>query len=81
MIGVNDVAIRVERLEKLTRRLAREITLWQKGQDPLLYLERRAYLNALQDGLAGLEAARVVLSAATVRLATPNSAGESPSPT
>jgi len=53
----------------LSRGLAKEVALWKGGEDPLLYLERRAYLNAIQDALAGLEAARVVLAKALTRSA------------
>ncbi len=59
---------RVRRLEELARGLAREVTLWKECNDPLLYLERKAYLNAIQDALAGVEAARVVLAQARQRL-------------
>ena len=37
-------------------------------QDPFLYLERRAYLTALGDALAGVESARVTLAKALHRL-------------
>ncbi|HZU34816.1 MAG TPA: hypothetical protein VFA18_02845 [Gemmataceae bacterium] len=59
---------RVRRLEELARGLAREVGLWKECNDPLLYLERKAYLNAIQDALAGVEAARVVLAKARHRL-------------
>ncbi|MFO0877504.1 MAG: hypothetical protein U0840_09030 [Gemmataceae bacterium] len=68
MITLADVSSRVVRLEELTRGLAKEVTLWKGGNDPLLYLERRAYLNAVQDALAGLEEARVVLARAAQRV-------------
>jgi hypothetical protein len=68
MIGAADVVARVRRLEELTRGLSREVALWKEANDPLLYLERRAYLNAIQDALAGLEEARVVLARASQRL-------------
>jgi len=35
-----------------------------------LYLERRAYLNGIQDALAGVEGARVPLALARQRLET-----------
>jgi hypothetical protein len=38
------------------------------GQDPLLYLERRAYLAALDVAVRGLESARVVLAKARQRM-------------
>ncbi|NBO92958.1 MAG: hypothetical protein EBV06_11705 [Planctomycetia bacterium] len=68
MIGIVDIDGRLRRLEELTRGLAKEIVLWREGCDPLLYLERKAYLNALQDALAGLESARVALANASRRL-------------
>jgi hypothetical protein len=67
LFSVADVEARVRRLEELTRGLSKEVALWKDGNDPLLYLERRAYLNAVQDALAGLEAARVVLARAAQR--------------
>jgi hypothetical protein len=63
-----DVVKRMRRLEELTRGLCREVALWKEGNDPLLYLERRAYLNAIQDALAGVESARVVLARASQRI-------------
>ena len=68
MLGLADVAARVRRLEELTRGLAKEVSLWKEGNDPLLYLERKAYLGAIQDALAGVEEARVVLARARQRL-------------
>jgi hypothetical protein len=67
MIGVADVEARLRRLEELTRGLSKEVALWKEGNDPLLYLERRSYLNAIQDALQGVEAARVVLAKALQR--------------
>lgn len=69
MIRAADVSARLRRLDELTRGLSREVALWKEANDPLLYLERRAYLNAIQDALAGLEAARVALARAAQRLA------------
>jgi hypothetical protein len=59
---LDDLTARVRRLDQLGRGLAKEVTLWRKGNDPLLFLERKAYLAAIQDALAGVEAARVVLA-------------------
>jgi hypothetical protein len=61
------VSERVRRLEGLTLGLAREVQLWRKCDDPLLYAERRAYLKAIQDALAGLDEARVILVRAQQR--------------
>jgi hypothetical protein len=65
---VEDLAGRIQRLDALTRGLAREVLLWKEGKDPLLYLERQAYLESIQDALAGLEAARVILARVCQRL-------------
>jgi hypothetical protein len=45
-----------------------EVIVWQPCNDPLLYVERTAYLGAVQDALAGAEAARVVLAKAVQRM-------------
>jgi len=69
MITAETLAARQRRLEKLTLGLAREVQLWKEGNDPLLFAERRDYLKAIQDALAGLDEARVVLARAGQRLA------------
>jgi hypothetical protein len=68
VITLADLTARVRRLEQLTRGLAKEVVLWKKCDDPLLFLERKAYLEAMQNGLAGLDGARVVLAQARQRL-------------
>jgi hypothetical protein len=68
MLEVKHIAARVVRLDELIRGLAREVVTWKECNDPLLYLERKMYLKALQDGLGGLEEARVVLAGARQRL-------------
>jgi hypothetical protein len=70
-----DVEKRLCRLEELTRGLSKEVALWKEGNDPLLYLERKSYLNAIQDALAGVEAARVVLARALQRMQTDRERG------
>lgn len=57
-----DLEVRVRRLDELARGLAKEVALWKDGSDPLLYLERKAYLNAIMDALSGMEQARAVLA-------------------
>jgi hypothetical protein len=59
---------RKHRLEQLVMGLFREVALLRGAFCPLLYLERRAYLDALQDAIAGAETARVVLAQALQRL-------------
>jgi hypothetical protein len=71
-----NLQVRVERLEELSRGLSREVLLWKEGNDPLLYVERKAYLSAIQQALAGIEDARVVLARARQRLGP--AAGEPP---
>jgi hypothetical protein len=67
-MNVADLTARVHRLDQLARGLAKEVQLWKRGNDPLLYLERKAYLAAIQDALAGVEAARVLLAKVRQRL-------------
>jgi hypothetical protein len=52
----------------LSRGLAIEVVLRKAANDPLLYLERKAYLTAIQDALAGVAGARVALARARQRL-------------
>jgi hypothetical protein len=67
-MNLTDLAARVRRLDQLARGLAKEVMLWKSCNDPLLYLERKAYLNAIQDALVGTETARVALVKARQRL-------------
>jgi hypothetical protein len=68
MIRASELPRRITRLEQLLRGLSREILLWRKGNDPLLYVERQAYLEAIQTALSGVEDARVVLTRVRLRL-------------
>jgi predicted site-specific integrase-resolvase len=65
---IDDLSRRVERLETLAKGLAKEVHQVREAAGPLLYLERRKYLCALQDALFGVESARVVLTQALARL-------------
>jgi hypothetical protein len=67
-LTIKQVQERVRRLEELTRGLPKELAAWKKGDDPLLYLERKAYLNGIQDALDGIETARVTLASVCQRL-------------
>jgi hypothetical protein len=62
------IAARVRRLDDLGRGLAKEIVQVREADDPLLYVERKAYLVALGRVLAGVEGARIVLARARQRL-------------
>jgi hypothetical protein len=68
LMTLRDVIARVRRLDQLSRGLAKEVVLWKECNDPLLYLERRAYLGAIRNALAGVEEARVALAKARQRL-------------
>jgi hypothetical protein len=68
VLTADDVRRRMGRLEALARGLAKEIAVVGDADDPLLYLERRAYLLAIGDALAGVDAARVVLAKAVQRI-------------
>jgi hypothetical protein len=67
-MNLADLTARAGRLDELARGLAKEVTLWKTCNDPLLYLERKTYLKAIQDALAGVEEARVTLVKARQRL-------------
>jgi hypothetical protein len=61
------VGQRIERLEQLSRALAKEIVVIGQADDPLLYVERRDYMTGLRAALAGIEGARVELCRARQR--------------
>ncbi len=62
MIQAHHVKTRVARLDELTRSLRKETVVIREAQDPLLYMERRRYLDALHKAVGGLETARVELA-------------------
>ena len=62
------IAARIRRLDSLFLGLNREVALIAKGDDPLLYLERQAYLRGLHCAASGLENARVILAKARQRI-------------
>jgi hypothetical protein len=68
MITVQNIEARRARRDELGRGLAKELVIIREGNDPLLYLERKAYLNALADAIAGVECARIALATALVRM-------------
>jgi hypothetical protein len=69
-LQVADLKGRIARLYRLARGLAKEVSLWKGGNDPLLLAERRMYLKAVQDALAGAEEARLGLARVVKRLAS-----------
>jgi hypothetical protein len=63
-----DISARVHRLDQLGRGLMKEIVQVEKADDPMLYMERLAYLTAMRQALSGIEGARVTLVKARQRL-------------
>ena len=59
---------RLARLNLLSCSLGREIARWERCDDPLLYMERKALLAALHQTWGGVEGARVALAKACRRL-------------
>ena len=68
MLQLHHIKARIIRLRELTEGLGREVKAWQAQESPLLPQERRQYLDGIQDGLAGLDAAGVVLAGVVGRL-------------
>jgi hypothetical protein len=65
----DDLAARVRRLDALARGLAKETAqVSAYTLTPLLYRERRAYLEGIRQALGGVESARVTLAKALRRL-------------
>jgi hypothetical protein len=67
-MNLPDLAARCRRLDALTIGLMPEHAAIAEGNDPLLYLERRAYFAAVRSAVSGLESARVVLAKARQRI-------------
>jgi hypothetical protein len=63
-----DIKARIARLDQLARGLAKEVGLQSGAEDVLLFRERRQYLHAIQDALAGTEQAGVVLVGVVKRM-------------
>jgi hypothetical protein len=63
-----DIKARIEGLDGLARGLAKEVGLQRGAEDGLLFRERRQYLQAIQEALAGADAARVVLEGVVKRM-------------
>jgi hypothetical protein len=67
-IGKLDLVRRIQRLDELSRGLAAEVQRWRRGTDPLTLVERRQYLNAIQDAIAAAEDARLTVARVLERL-------------
>jgi hypothetical protein len=68
MLSVDDLRARQERLGELSRELIKERAVIREANDPLLYLERLRYLQALGEAIAGVETARITLAGALGRI-------------
>lgn len=76
-LDLKGVAGRMDRLAALSLKFGAEVLRFRKGgNDPLLYVERRAYIEALQAAIAGLETARVALARIRMRLEATTDVGE-----
>ncbi len=70
-------AVVFRRLDKLSRGLAKEISIVDKADDPMLRVERQAYLAGMHQVVAGIEKARVTfLAKARQRIDGESSANE-----
>jgi hypothetical protein len=64
---VDNLAARARRLDRLALGLMKEVAVIREADDPLLYLERLAYGEALRQAVSGLEGARIALARALQR--------------
>jgi len=67
-MNLTTMRARVERLRDLAHGLGKEVAIWQAQEGSLLPLERKQYLEAVYDVIAGPDEAAVVLDAVLVRL-------------
>jgi hypothetical protein len=67
-LELRDLKARIGRLDQLVRGLAKEVGLQRGAETVLLFRERRQYLRAVQEALAGADAARVVLVGVVKRM-------------
>jgi len=58
---------RVGRLKELLAELCQDFIHWQEDDSPLLDGERRTYLRGIQEAIAGVDEASVVLAGACDR--------------
>ena len=77
MFTLKSMRARVVRLEQVARENAQEANLIKDAeQSVLLPGERKQYLSAIYDAIAGLEAARVVMQKAVKRVERSPLSGE-----
>ena len=81
MIGLPQIQARLARIEALDKALGKEVSMWMARGGPLLPVEKRKYLDAIQGTIAGLDDARDLLAQAMKRLEmTPRPPPVSPPP-
>jgi hypothetical protein len=68
MIAAKGMIARIRRLAKMTKNLTKEGERITTAETPLMPLERRPYLLAIQQMIAGLVEAKVVLVKALPRI-------------
>jgi len=68
MLHLHSIRPRIPRLRELVAELVQEYLLVQSQESPLRDGERRAYLIGIQEAIAGLDQARVVLGKAVRRV-------------
>jgi len=68
MLHLHTIRPRIPRLRELVAELVQDYLLVQSLESPLLGGERRAYLIGIQEAIAGLDEARVVLGKAVRRI-------------
>jgi hypothetical protein len=68
MIRLPQIKVRIVRLRTLAEGLCREVISWKGRESPLLPPERKKYLTAMQDAIAGFDDARHALAKAAERL-------------
>ena len=79
MFTLKSMRARVVRLEQVAKENAEEASLIKDAERTLLLpSERKAYLSAIYDAIAGLEAARVVMAKAVKRVESSPLSAESP---
>jgi hypothetical protein len=68
MLQLHTIKPRLPRLRELVAELVQEYLIVKQQDSPLRDGERRAYLIGIQEAIAGLDEARVVLGKAVMRV-------------
>jgi len=68
MLHLHTIRPRIPRLRELVDELVQDYRRWKDAPSPLRDGERRAYLIGIQEAIAGIDEARVVLSKAIRRI-------------